>query len=402
MMFRRTLLLAAAAALVAVPNSQAQYMQPAPVFQMNPQLGQAMQYRAAMLNQGIFGQGIAPATLPGLPSLGGGSLVNYQMPTTNPAYNQGYNPNYYPGYYPPYYYDPAGGFLRGLSDLTVSYGQYQKDYQQARLLNEEVQRSRIETRRRLIEEWRYMQSLIPTAEEVRRLNIERDLARARKQAPIGEILAGNSLNVLYAQLRSAHTKGIRGPALPLNDELLEHINVTSEFGGNIGLIKTGKVNWPMALREPIFAKYREKIDTALEDAVNRARINGKVDLVVMKDLDAARKGMEATLDKLSIDQESKPGEDKLSFSQFIEARRYLDYLGDSLRALQDPNVAKYFNGTYRARGKTIGDLIDYMVREGLKFSPAMPGDEAMYRSLYTLLSAYDEAMNPQLVGREKP
>jgi len=65
---------------------------------------------------------------------------------------------------------------------------------------------------------------------------------------------------------------------------------------------------------------------------------------------------------------------------------------DALLALQDPNVAHFFDRKYEARGKTVGDLVDYMSKNGLRFAPAVPGDEAAYRALQTFLAAYDDGL----------
>src|SRR5262245_28882720 len=99
---------------------------------------------------------------------GFGRIVNTQIvPTT--TFNGGFTPqSQWPTYQPPppypynpysYYYDPLGGALRGVGDLTISYGRYIQDYQRSRLINQEVERSKIETRRRLYDEWRYYQSM---------------------------------------------------------------------------------------------------------------------------------------------------------------------------------------------------------------------------------------------------
>src|SRR4051812_49575526 len=47
----------------------------------------------------------------------------------------------YPGLYPGYssYYDPYGGYFRGVGDLISAYGQYSKDVNQARLVNQQVE-----------------------------------------------------------------------------------------------------------------------------------------------------------------------------------------------------------------------------------------------------------------------
>jgi hypothetical protein len=406
----RRLVLAGVLTLLLTASAPAQYggmfypRYALPGYQINPLVAQQALYQQALYNQALYNQAlynpVGGALPPYLAGAGRLSSTGYSQPPlpipvtptypslTDPYYGQGYSSQ---GVTPPYYYAPsvdtAGDTLRGLGDYTLAFGRYVQDYHKARLLNQEVERAKIETRRRLIEEMRYMQSLIPTAEEVRRANIERDLARARKQAPVSEVLSGKSLNDLLAHVRNLHAKGVRGPGLPLDEELLKRINVTTDFGGNIGLLKNGKINWPTTLLKDPFTKAREKVNDAAEAAFNQARTNGKIEPNVLKELDAGRKAMEDTLDKMGVDQ--------LTMTEFIEARRYLNYLSDAIRALEDPQVANYFSNPrkYAARGKTITDLVDYMSREGLKFAGSMPGDEASYRSLYTVLAAYEEAMS---------
>ena len=378
-----------------------------PVFQVNPLLQQAAANQA-LVNQavldrfaaaaqlapggglaGVFGPAGTLTSTPIAPAIGLPSYSSYG-PTQPNGYGSGY-PNY-PGYYPPPYYEsPIGSFYRGVADLTLSYGKYFQDYQRARLLNQEVERSKIVTRRQLIDEWRYMQSLIPTSEDVRRLDWERDLARARKQAPIGDVLSGKSLNVLLTQLKQPHGKGNRGPAIPLDEETLKLINVAPAQGRNIGFVKSGKVNnWPSGLEGEKFAKAREKITVTLKDAVDRARINGRVDAPLMNELIAAQKELDELLDKTGSD---------LTMSQFMEAKRYLGYLAEGIRTLGQTDVQNYFNRKYEARGKTVPDLVDYMIKEGLVFVNAFPGEEGPYRTLYTYLAAYEDAVAGGMINR---
>lgn len=280
-----------------------------------------------------------------------------------------------------------GDFYRGVGDLTLAYGRYVQDYQRGRLLNQEVERSMIDTRRRLYDEWRYYESLKPTAEDVRVARLEGDLKRARFHAPTGEILAGRSLNDLLRILKDASAKGKRGPALSLDQDLLKRINVTPKEGVNIGLIKTGKVNWPLVLKDERFGKIRDKLDQNLENAVNRAKLNGNVDAALLNELINLRRDLDDQLDRVAP---------TLTISQFMEAKRHLNWLGDGLRALEGADVANFFNQKYEARGKTVGDLVEYMTLQGLQFAPALPGDDPSYRTLYNYLVAYDNAV--QLVG----
>ena len=49
-------------------------------------------------------------------------------------------------------------------------------------------------------------------------------------------------------------------------------------------------------------------------------------------------------------------------------------------------------------GKTIQDVVDYMVQEGLEFASAVPGDEGAYRALHSALASYNMQVNSQLAA----
>jgi len=76
----------------------------------------------------------------------------------------------------------------------------------------------------------------------------------------------------------------------------------------------------------------------------------------------------------------------------MDGKKYLRELDSSFSALKDPNVSRYFNGKYAAQGATVNDLATYMANNGLKFAPAVSGDQASYTALYQALLTYDVQM----------
>src|SRR5439155_6624590 len=159
-----------------------------------------------------------------------------------------------PYYSNPYasYYDPFGGYFRGVADVTSAYGKYEIDRNRARLLNQEVERSKIETRRKIFDEWRYERMNMPTAEDVRQRTREIELTRARRDPPLAEILTASTLNSLLSHLKESHAKGQHGPPLPLDEDTLKKINGSSGHGGNIGVLKPllnrCQLSWQPSLR----------------------------------------------------------------------------------------------------------------------------------------------------------
>ncbi len=65
-------------------------------------------------------------------------------------------------------------------------------------------------------------------------------------------------------------------------------------------------------------------------------------------------------------------------------------------------MSNYFNdGKWSPKGKTVDILIHDISTKGLKFAPAVPGDEAAYTALYRALRDYDASM-VQFVGATAP
>ncbi|MBI1915643.1 MAG: hypothetical protein HYS12_13065 [Planctomycetes bacterium] len=288
----------------------------------------------------------------------------------------------YPGLYPGYssYYDPFGGYFRGVGDLISSYGQYSINVNQARLVNQQVEQEKIRTRRMILEQHRYEQSLLPTVEEVRAKQREIALRRALNDPPLPEIISGDALNVLLKNLQSIQGQGSYGPTVPLEDDLLKHVQVVSPHGGNIAVFKDdGKLKWPLALRDTPFEEPRKKFQELTAEALKQ---------VATDDLQPATvNGMKAAL--ASLEQVLEKNAPDMEISHIVEARRYLSELRDGMRALQDPNVSNYASKKWSAQGRDVRELVQYMTKEGLQFAASGRGDEAAYRALHRALVNYN-------------
>jgi hypothetical protein len=329
----------------------------------------------------------------------GGSILatnpyaaNGSVLATNP-YGTGYDStmatNGY-GYGNPYvpYYDPYGGTLRGLADVTTANGGYLIAEQRARLASDQVTQSRIDTRRKLFDELRYERMNTPTAEELRLHDIEVSLNRARHDPPLGEIFSARSLNDLYNHLAAQQGRvgpnGPKGPDIRLDTdggELLKHINLTGGTGGNAGLLKAGgKLTWPVPLMDAVYDDQRKILDGSIEKAVDTLKYNPAVEPALLVKINDALKEMHRLLDANIA---------RMSPSEYMESARYLNMLDDAYKALKDPNASNYITQKWSAKGRTVADLIEFMRANGLKFAPATPGDEPYYRALHHALTAYD-------------
>ena len=76
---------------------------------------------------------------------------------------------------------------------------------------------------------------------------------------------------------------------------------------------------------------------------------------------------------------------------YIRGKRFIHELEGTTKQLQDPNVSKFVSGRWAAHGDNVADLVKDMLRDGLKFAPALQGDEPAYVSLHSSLVSYLDA-----------
>jgi hypothetical protein len=335
----------------------------------------------------------------------------YPSPVVNPygvnpyaGYGSAYSPyggagtlsttSMYGGYDPagsygsPYspYYDPYGGsVLRGYADILGAQGKFAVNVEQSKGMREQRRQAEIDTRRKLFEEWQYERANTPSLEDLREQDRKMARRRALNDPPVTEILSGTALNTLLDHLKIVQGMGARGQNIAIDDETLKKVNVTSGAGGNVGLLKNdGYLNWPLPLKGDEFNEERGAIDKALPKLVQQASASGRVDAGTLTE---TKKSLEALHEKLA----KNVGE--IGTSQYIESKRYLNFLNDAMRVLSNSDVEKYFNQTFTAKGKTAGELVKYMGDKGLKFAAATPGDEAAYRALHQALAVYDVSLS---------
>jgi hypothetical protein len=311
-----------------------------------------------------------------------------------PPYALGYNPYvstaYYGGYpgsggyagssgYGGYdsSIDPYSGYVRGSADLLSAQGRFLVNQQEANLKREQFKQAHAETRRKIFDEWLYERANTPTLQDERERLAKLDLRYHLTNPTSPEIYSGASLNTILDQLKQLQARNVKGTTVPLDDDLLRQINVTTGTGGNVALLKNdGQLSWPLALSGEDFAPERQDLERKLPEALKQAQ-NNKVAAGLLKDMSSDVERMLDRLGQMISD---------LTPSQYIEAKRYLNQLGDALRLLQSPDAMNYVTGKYSAKGKNVGELVKNM--SGLRFAPAAPGEEKAYGELYQALTQY--------------
>jgi hypothetical protein len=290
------------------------------------------------------------------------------VPITAPQYGT----NLYTG---PGYSFWNNNALSGAADVINSQGQLMVSQQQAYQMKEQYRQMKIQTRRMNFDEYLYERALRPTEEDEReRLRLE-DLRRSRNNPPQTEIVSGIALNRLLLAIQQQQSQGVKGQDVPIEEDTLRHINFTAgQTAGSTGLLKAGaRLQWPDALMSDAFTSERQSVDRLAGDALTQLQ-SGAVDF-------GTRQAMNKATDQLQT--QLKNNIQEISSTDYITAKRYLNELANTIKAIGNPEVSKW-----TAQGRTIAALTGNMTQNGVKFAAASPGDEAAYNAMHSALVAY--------------
>jgi hypothetical protein len=264
-----------------------------------------------------------------------------------------------------------------------AWSRYCQMKQTVNLMYEQVKRERLKTRELVDDYERQVRENTLSPEAERRLANIAALHRSL-DPPVYEIYSGHALNVLLEDLKPFQVSTGRRSPVPLAEEMLGHINVISiqDRSGNMGVLKNrGRLSWPLVLRAAEYQEPREALTALVPLAIEQA-LHGGVQPETLRDMEGAL----GKLNGLLADNIKK-----LPPPRYIQSKRYLGELEEALKLLVKPDAGNYFTGKFSARGKTLGELIQYMSNQGLRFAPALAGDEAAYENLHHYLAVYDVA-----------
>jgi enamine deaminase RidA (YjgF/YER057c/UK114 family) len=284
--------------------------------------------------------------------------------------------------------NPYQGYLQGAADVTRANAEYYRTIQQAKLTREEARRSYLQTRRAAIEEAAWEREQMPDPEKLRQQTLERELTHARFHPPLTDIWTARSLNALLRNFITLQADGVKAPTVPLNEDIVKHINVSaSSAHGSVGLLKNngGDLEWPEPLNRSMFKENREKIDRLMKSTYNTLRSNNPPVDATVADLQDAYEKMCDTL-------KGQVNDPNFSSDDYFEAKRYLEEMKDTLKALKDPAVTNHFNDNWELKAKNVAELVQFMSKKGLQFAPATDKDLSAYVSLYNAMASYDSGL----------
>ncbi len=303
--------------------------------------------------------------------------VNPYVPRPATAPPAGYYPGsgYGGGFYP----GAVGGAFYGQAALVSATGELMVQREQAYQEREKANQAKLETKKKAFEQMMYEKANTATLTE--NLQYESGLSTQRLMtSPLPtEITSGKTLNYMLPMIKTLAIKGTQGPSLPLNQDQLHHINVTvGKDGANLGMLTGGGTNldWPLSLQ----GNKQKKLAQEIPEAVTQAR-SGSLEAKLYRDI-------KSQLSDLNEDLRKKFHKEEIDGGEYLEGKRFLEPLTQSVDALRSPTSQRFLTGSYAAKGRTVPELADNMTKNGLSFAACNPGDEAYYFALNDLFVAY--------------
>ena len=135
--------------------------------------------------------------------------------------------------------DPFAGYMSGAAQIIGAQSQFMTSQAQAEQTREQTRQMRIDTHRRILEEWQYERNLLANVPDPRIQEQKFALNRALNDPPLTEILTGDALNAIANNIVKLQNNGAVAPQVPLDDEMLRAVNFSDGEPGNIGLLKNG-------------------------------------------------------------------------------------------------------------------------------------------------------------------
>jgi len=337
------------------------------------------------------GSSYRPGVGPANSGAGSGSVPTHSTALPLPPYSWGapYTPPpiMFPrfGVMHPGLAGPGMGYgmaLQGLASYTQAQGQYWNDIQRARILREQSRQAAIDTQRKRLEWEMEYERLRPTAPKMMAAQRANELNWARNYAASTQIWSGWALNVLLRSILASPAP-TKGPHISLDPETVRGLNLTDGSArGSLALTRDeGRIDWTESLREPAFDELRGRFAKTYKQALEAVGYGKTPGVDTLRELRSILSDMGDKLNDMVSD---------LTPSRFIESRRLLNNLGDTVRGLSNPRLVKAANQDWWKSIRTVADLVAHCQKNGLEFGPAVaPADFPAYTAAYFALRAYE-------------
>jgi hypothetical protein len=260
-----------------------------------------------------------------------------------------------------------------------------KDVQSARIGREISRQMSFETARQRLELEMEYERRRPTAPRIIGAQRRNELDWARNYASSTEIWSGSTLNVLLRSILTV-ANPTEGPHIPLAPSTVRGLNLTDgTTRANLSLTKDeGRIEWTVTLEGEEYDTIRDRFSKTFRKATEYANAGKVPDRTMIRSLQD---------DLRLIDEKLNDQVRDLPPSRFIESRRLLNRLRDTISGLANPRLVKANTNDWRTNVTNVAELVRHCKQNGLRFGPAATSaDHAAYTAAFFALRAYELAV----------
>jgi hypothetical protein len=200
--------------------------------------------------------------------------------------------------------------------------------------------------------------------------------RMRDNPEPADVVNGDALNSVLLQLwdPAISPSNYRRTVVPIPGDTIRKIpfNYASR-GATFSMDRLiGKQEWPLAFEGAKFANVRKKYEKAIDSAINQD-VEGKLTTDAVRVVEVAIEDLE-----LKVEQEIPQSH----LQDWNQARNYIKKLKEVPKMLRERTVEQAIAAIETYPGTSVGELILFMQKHGLRFGVADTPEE---RTLYTSL-----------------
>lgn len=175
-------------------------------------------------------------------------------------------------------------------------------------------------------------------------------------------------------LRLAETKDRQGRSIPFRADQAEVL----------------EVKWPVLLRDPLYTSERKEFESARDDAIKTLsagqELSSSQEKRLMDSVDALTTALNEKFD--TKDQSAQ------RMLMHLTAKRYIQTLALATYRLVEIGKDAVASDARKFNGKSVVELLNHMMSQGLEFAPPEAGDEAIYRKLFSVIRSIYIQANP--------
>ena len=178
--------------------------------------------------------------------------------------------------------------------------------------------------------------------------------------------------------------------MPIAPELVKELNFTKGSGTRRFrlLRQEGKIPWPMSLTamtpKDQSVEMRAAIDKSFLEAYQQVS-TGKADLETLKDL---RRNTDKLSNLVSANIRN------MGINDYMEAKQFLKSVDETVTFLKQPDAADWLPGKSKIKPRTVQELFHVMSEKGIRFAPALVGNDNAYLAMHRMLVNFHNAVAP--------